>query len=126
MPRSEPLLVVALPVTPMLRRWSLSDCGLGFRGEILALPLRGTGVGEFDLIKDFLSSVLVLKAPKRGSPFRLYITAENRVIGAVLAQESEGKEHVVTYLSPRLVDAKTRYTLIENLCFCLFYACTKL
>jgi hypothetical protein len=32
---------------------------------------------------------------------------------------------VVTYLSRRLVDAETRYTFIEKLCLCLFYACTK-
>jgi hypothetical protein len=32
---------------------------------------------------------------------------------------------VVTYLSRRLVDAKTRYTFIEKLCLCLFYACIK-
>jgi hypothetical protein len=36
-----------------------------------------------------------------------------------------GKEHVVTYLSRRLVDAETRYTFIEKLCLYLFYACTK-
>jgi hypothetical protein len=40
-------------------------------------------------------------------------------------QETEGKEHVVTYLSRRLVDAETRYTFIEKLCLYLFYACTK-
>jgi hypothetical protein len=32
---------------------------------------------------------------------------------------------VVAYLSRRLVDAETRYTFIEKLCLCLFYACTK-
>jgi hypothetical protein len=31
----------------------------------------------------------------------------------------------VTYLSRRLVDAETRYTFIEILCLCRFYACTK-
>jgi ribonuclease HI len=31
----------------------------------------------------------------------------------------------VTYLSRRLVDAETRYTFVEKLCLCLFYACTK-
>jgi hypothetical protein len=35
-------------------------------------------------------------------------------------QETEGKEHVVTYLSRRLVDAEMRYTFIEKLCLCLF------
>jgi hypothetical protein len=72
-----------------------------------------------------LSSAPVLKAPRAGVPFQLYITAEDKVIGAVLTQETEGKEHVVTYLSRRLVDAKTRYTFIEKLCLCLFYACAK-
>jgi hypothetical protein len=67
----------------------------------------------------------VLKVPQVGVPFRLYIAAEDKVIGAVLTQETGGKKHVVTYLSRRLVDAKTRYTFIEKLCLCLFYACTK-
>jgi ribonuclease HI len=49
----------------------------------------------------------------------------DKVIGAVLTQETGGKEHVLTYLSRRLVDAETRNTFIEKLCLCLFYACTK-
>jgi hypothetical protein len=67
----------------------------------------------------------VLKAPQVGVPFRLYIAAEDKVIRAVLTQETGGKEHVVTYLSWRLVDAEMMYTFIEKLCLCLFYACTK-
>jgi hypothetical protein len=69
----------------------------------------------FNLIRKYLSSAPVLKAPQVGVPFRLNIATENKVIGAVLTQETEGKEHVVTYLSRRLVDAETRYTLIEKL-----------
>jgi hypothetical protein len=65
-----------------------------------------------------MSSTLVLKAPQAGVPFQLYIAAEDKVIGAVLTQETEGKEHVVTYLIRRLVDAETRYTFIEKLCLC--------
>jgi hypothetical protein len=53
----------------------------------------------FDLIRKYLSSALVLKAPHVEVPFRLYIAVEDKVIGAVLTQEIEGKEHVVTYLS---------------------------
>ena len=66
---------------------------------------------------------LVLKAPKIVKPFRLYIVDEDKVIGVVLTQEAKGNEHVVTYLSRRLMDAETRYTFVENLCLCLFYAC---
>jgi hypothetical protein len=39
----------------------------------------------------------------------------NKVVGAVQTQEAEGKEHVIRYLSQRLVDAETRYTFIEKL-----------
>jgi ribonuclease HI len=31
----------------------------------------------------------------------------------------------VTYLSQRLVNVATRYTFVEKLCLCMFYACTK-
>ena len=39
--------------------------------------------------QDYLSSPLVLNAPRRGVPFRLYVAAEDKVIGAVLTQETE-------------------------------------
>jgi len=41
----------------------------------------------------------VLKAPRRGVPFGLYVAAEDKVIGDVLTQEIEGKEYIITYLS---------------------------
>jgi hypothetical protein len=58
--------------------------------------------------------------------FRLYITAEDAVIVAVLMQVMEGKEHIITYLSQRLINAETRYSFIEKLYLSLFYACSKL
>jgi hypothetical protein len=45
----------------------------------------------FEKIKEYLSAVPVLKAPQGGIPFRLYVAAENEVIGAVLTQETERK-----------------------------------
>jgi hypothetical protein len=80
----------------------------------------------FDLIKYYLYSAPVLKASKAGVSFRLYIVVEDKIVGDVLTQETEGKEHVVTYLSRRLVDVETRYTFVEKLCLYLFYACIKL
>ena len=80
---------------------------------------------SFDNIKLCLSTPPMLRAPKHAGPSRLYIAAEEGVIGAVLTQETEGKEHVITYLSRRLLDAETRYTFIEKLCLCLYYVCTK-
>jgi hypothetical protein len=55
----------------------------------------------FDLIRKYLSSAPVLKAPHVGVSFRLYIAAEDKFIGVVLTQET------------------------EKLCLNLFYACTK-
>lgn len=68
----------------------------------------------------------MLRAPKAGTPFQLYIAAQETVICAVLTQESEGKEYVITYLSRRLLDAETRYVFIVKLCLSLYYSCTKL
>jgi hypothetical protein len=99
---------------------------LFFGSRIMPISLGAEHQHAFDLIKDCLSSVPMLKAPKSGSPFRLYIASEDKVIGAVLTQESKGNEHAITYLSRRLVDAETKYTFIEKLCLCVFYACTRL
>jgi hypothetical protein len=48
------------------------------------------------------------------------------VIGAILTQVMEGKEHTITYLSRHLIDTETRYYFFEKLCLSLFYACFKL
>jgi hypothetical protein len=70
----------------------------------------------FDFIRKYLSLAPVLKVSQPGVSFRLYIAAEDKVIRVVLTQETKGKEHMVTYLSQRLVDAETSYTFIEMLC----------
>jgi hypothetical protein len=68
----------------------------------------------------------VIKAPMAGIPFQLYITVEDSLIGVVLMQVTDIKEHIITYLCWCLIDAETRYSFIETLCLSLFYACSKL
>ena len=58
--------------------------------------------------------------------FRFYVAAEDKVIGAVLTQETEGKEYVITYVGRRLINAEMRYIFIEKLCLSLYYGCTRL
>ena len=41
----------------------------------------------FEKIKYYLSSPPVLKAPRRGVPFKLYIAAEDKVVGAILTRD---------------------------------------
>jgi hypothetical protein len=55
----------------------------------------------------------------------MYIVAQERIIGAVLLQEEDGKEFLVAYVSRRLLDAETRYVFVEKLCLLLYYACSK-
>nr|CAE04479.3 OSJNBa0029L02.20 [Oryza sativa Japonica Group] len=62
----------------------------------------------FEELKRYLSTPPVVRAPKAGKPFRLYIASEDKVIGAILTQEEDGKEYIITYLSRRLLDAETR------------------
>jgi hypothetical protein len=40
-----------------------------------------------------------MNAPMTGIPFWLYIIAEDSVIGAVLTQGTDSKEHIITYLN---------------------------
>jgi hypothetical protein len=67
----------------------------------------------------------VLRAPKVGNLFKMYIAAQERVIGAVLLHEEDGKEFLVAYVSRRLLDAETRYVFMEIFCLSLYYVCSK-
>jgi hypothetical protein len=68
----------------------------------------------FKKIKEYLMSPPVLRAPKAGNPFEMYIVAQEWVIGAILLQEEDGKEFLVAYVSQRLLDAETRYVFMEK------------
>jgi hypothetical protein len=76
----------------------------------------------FDDIKQYLSSPPVMKAPKAGIPFQLYIDAKDAVIGAVLMQVTEGKEHIITYLSRCLIDDKSILLLKSCVYLCSMLA----
>jgi hypothetical protein len=67
----------------------------------------------------------VLRAPKAGNPFKMYIAAQEWVSGVVLLQEEDGKEFSAAYVSRCLHDAETRYVFVEKLCLSLYYACSK-
>jgi hypothetical protein len=76
-------------------------------------------------IEEYLSSPPVFEAPNIGKEFKLYIPAQENVVGGALTQEDNGKEFVIAYISRRLLDVETRYGAIEKLCLSLYYACMK-
>jgi hypothetical protein len=79
----------------------------------------------FKKIKEYLVSPPVLRSPKAGNPFKMYIAAHERVIGAVFLQEEDGKEFPIAFRSRHILDAETRYVFVEKLCLSLYYACSK-
>jgi ribonuclease HI len=55
------------------------------------------------------------------------ISVSDSTIGSMLAQEDEnGVERDIYYLTQILNDAETRYSLVEKLCLCLYFSCSKL
>jgi hypothetical protein len=55
----------------------------------------------------------------------MYIAMQEWVIRAILLQEEDGTEFLVSYMSRRLLDAETQYVFMEKLCLSLYYACSK-
>jgi hypothetical protein len=79
-----------------------------------------------DNVKHYLKSPPVLMPPQDKKPFKLYLSANEQAIGSAHIKEFEGKERVVYFVSRRLLDAETRYSVVERLCLCLYFSCTKL
>ena len=81
----------------------------------------------FKRIKRYLLNPPVLGAPIPGKPLVLYIAAQEKSLGAFMAQENEkGKERALYYLSQTLNGAELNYSLIEKMCLALFFAIDKL
>ena len=71
----------------------------------------------FDAIKNYLINPPVLQPPKPGRPLILYLAIEKDIVGAMLAQEDEGKvEHAMYYLSKKLLQYEANYILVEKIC----------
>jgi ribonuclease HI len=79
-----------------------------------------------DNVKQYLKSPPVLMPPQDKKLFKLYLSANEQAIGSALVQEFERKERVIYFLSRRLLDAETRYSVVERLCLRLYFSCTKL
>ena len=55
----------------------------------------------------------VLQPPRAGRPLILYLALEEDAIGVMVAQENEdGVEHVVYYLSKKLLPHKAKYDIV--------------
>ncbi|XP_051132475.1 uncharacterized protein LOC127252363 [Andrographis paniculata] len=81
----------------------------------------------FQSIKDYLTKPPVLTAPIPGHPLTLYIAAQERSVGALLAQEAnKGKENALYYLSRMMTPNELNYSPVEKICLALIFAIKKL
>ncbi|KAF3679836.1 hypothetical protein FXO37_03637 [Capsicum annuum] len=81
----------------------------------------------FESIKSYLMKPSVLAAPIPGKPLILYIAAQERLVGAVLAQEnSEDKDNFLYYLSRMMTLNKLKYSPIKKLCLTLAFSIQKM
>ncbi|XP_050238203.1 uncharacterized protein LOC126687690 [Mercurialis annua] len=80
----------------------------------------------FDDLKEYLPKPPVMTPPKPNKPLFLYLLAAHESLGCMLAQEDNGVERAVYYLSRGLTDTEICYTDIEKMCLCLYFKCCKL
>ena len=80
----------------------------------------------FGQLKEYLASVPLLSTLREGDELYLYLDVSKWAIDSVLVREDEGKQHPVYYTSKALVDAETRYPLMEKWALTLITAARKL
>ncbi|XP_052205170.1 uncharacterized protein LOC127809995 [Diospyros lotus] len=68
----------------------------------------------------------LLSKPKDGKKLVIYLGVSEHALSAILVREEEGVQYPIYYVSKRLVDTETRYTLMEKLAYCLVTASRKL
>ncbi|GFW54026.1 retrovirus-related Pol polyprotein from transposon 412 [Trichonephila clavipes] len=68
----------------------------------------------FNKVKDALTSVLILAYPEIGKQFILDTDASHESIGAVLSQEIDGEERVITYFSKCLSKPERNYCVTRK------------
>ncbi|CAM4482605.1 unnamed protein product [Caretta caretta] len=81
----------------------------------------------FNQLKATLMSDPVLRAPDFNKPFLVTTDASERGVGAVLMQEGPNKEfHPVVFLSKKLSERQSHWSIREKECYAIVYALEKL
>ena len=71
---------------------------------------------DFDNLKHAITHSPMSHPPNYSKDFLLYIDASTTTIGMVLVHEdSNGQEHVIYYLSKRIIEFETQYSHVEKL-----------
>lgn len=104
---------IVLPLTTLLKK------GKHFRWN-------AEQQAAFDSLKEKLTVAPVLACPDFSKEFVLQTDASNYGLGAVLTQQIDGQERVVSYASRRLNGAEMNYSATEKECLAIVWAVRKL
>ncbi|KAL0885917.1 hypothetical protein Bca101_009900 [Brassica carinata] len=80
----------------------------------------------FQQLKHYLATPPVLAKPVEGEPLFLYIAVSATAVSGVLIREERGEQKPIFYVSKTLLDAETRYPLMEKLAFAVITSARKL
>jgi len=80
---------------------------------------------SFDLLKERLTTAPILKQFNESLPVTIFSDASATAIGCVLAQNIDGKEHVIAYASRVLNPAEIKWSIAERECLGVLYALHK-
>ena len=91
----------------------------------------------FDELKDKLASIPMLSHPNVRLPYRLYVDASEKNIGAMLCQPDDENgdqdpepmvrsERPVYFLSHKLSKTQIKWSILEKECYAIYYALNKL
>ncbi|CAF4432075.1 unnamed protein product, partial [Didymodactylos carnosus] len=75
----------------------------------------------FDLLKERLITAPIVAYPSFGHPFTLQLDACDYGLGAILAQNIDGKEHVIAYASRTLQPCERKYSAAERECLAIVW-----
>ncbi|WZZ44804.1 hypothetical protein YC2023_041063 [Brassica napus] len=80
----------------------------------------------FQQLKRYLATPPVLAKLVEGEPLFLYIAVSTTAVSGVLIREERGEQKPIFYISKTLLDAETRYRLMEKLAFAVVISARKL
>ncbi|CAF1415622.1 unnamed protein product [Rotaria sordida] len=95
------------------------------KGQKTIITLTHEEIEAFELLKNFLTTDLVLRLPNNRFPFKVQTDASDEGIGAVLLQIYPDGDRPIAYLSKKFTPAQRKWSPMEQECYAFICALDK-